>query len=256
MPLFGTLDVASALADAPTMADLAPDTWTLPGVEVVQVSYEVDEAAALAVTPPACHPSIPPYATFSILSCPESPHGPFNLSMVRLIVRAGIRPRGLLLAAHTDNPAVARALASGWGYRVAEAEVGFSRRYGTIGGTVTIGAETALDVRLEDPEPVAGTDLELFDNLHLTRLTPNGGGGVEPEAVIVQVDPTYHYHSADRGRADLAVFRPDLLGVSGVDPVYRVVAVACRADLELTAPRFVMDPEVPAVQGTRRLSPA
>ncbi len=246
MPIMGTLDVTTVLDGAPTINDLAPATWELPGADLVQISYEVDEAQALAVTPPALHPSIPPYATFSGGHFPSSPHGPFNLAMVRLIVRAGIRPRALLLGAYTDNAAVAEALAAGWGYRIQTAEVSFQRRYGSIRSTVTIGGSTALDLSLEDPEPVAPGDLELFDNLHLTHLE-----GSEP--VIVQVDPTYEYHSADRGRAELTTFDTDALGITGIDPVYRVVGVACRADLELAAPRFVMDPVKPAIQSTRRL---
>ena len=104
MPLYGTLDIDAALKDAPTVENLTPDTWNLPGAYVLQVSYEVAEAPALELTPPSLHPSIPPYATFSFVRFPESPAGPFTLSMVRLIVRSGIRPRALLLAAQTDNP--------------------------------------------------------------------------------------------------------------------------------------------------------
>lgn len=247
MPFFGTLDVAMGLAKAPTMAGLSPQTWALPGAEILQVSYEVDEEAALAVTPPALHPSIPPYATFTVARFPDSPHGPFHLAMIRLIVRAGIRPRGYLLGAWSDNAEASAALSAGWGYRISPAEVTFSRRYGAIRGTVTVEGSTALDVALLDPEPVVGADLELFDNLHLTNVE-----GQDP--VIVQVDPTYVYAAADRGQAEMATYDPDRLGVSGIVPVYKVVAVSCKADVELAAPRFVIDPEKPAVQSTRRLS--
>lgn len=249
MPLFGSLDVEAALADAPTITTLTPETWSLPGAELVQVSYEVEEADALAITPPACHPSIPPYATFSTIRFPESPHGPFNLAMIRLIVRAGIRPRGLLLASFTNNAEVAEALATGWGYRIRVAEVDFSRTYGAIRGTVTIDGAIALDASLRDPEPVPAGDLELFDNLHLANLA-------DDDPVIVQVDPGYEYSGADRGKAELATFDPEALGITGLTPVYRVVAVGCKADIELTAPRFVMDPIEPAIRGTRRLTPS
>lgn len=254
MPLFGGLDVEAALAGAPTITTLTPETWALPGADLLQVSYEVEEAAALAITPPSCHPSIPPYATFSVVRFPESPHGPFNLAMIRLIVRAGIRPRGLLLAAFTDNTDAAAGLASGWGYRISEAEVEYSRNYGAIRGTVTIDGSTALDVSLRDPEPVPGGDLELFDNLHLANLAD--GEKEHGDAVIVQVDPGYQYSAADRGQAELTTFEPEALGITGLHPVYRVVAVGCQADVELNAPRFVMDPVKPAVQGTRRLATA
>ncbi|MDA3039891.1 MAG: hypothetical protein O3C27_10260, partial [Actinomycetota bacterium] len=98
-----------------------------------------------------------------------------------------------------------------------------------------------------DPEPVAGFDLELFDNLHLMNV--DGG-----DPVIAQVYPVYTFTSADRGRADLALYRPELLGTVGIDPVYKLIAVVCGADIELAAPRFVMDPRKPAFPGTRRLS--
>ncbi len=246
MPLFGTLDLSTALGSAPTVSDLSPETWKLPSAETLQVSYEVREDAALAITPPALHPSIPPYATFSVVRFPESPVGPFNLATVRLIVRAGIRPRGLLVGAFTDSEAAADELRQGWGYKISVADVGYSRRHNQISGTVTIDGRLALDARLLDPEPMAGADIELFDNLHLANMA-------DGDPLIIQVDPGYEYHSADRGGADLAHFEPDVLGIDGIEPVYGVVAVGCRADMELAAPRFVIDPEKPAVQGTRRL---
>ncbi len=246
MPLFGTLDLDTALSAAPTIKELAEDTWKLPRAVTLQVSYEVNESAALAITPPALHPSIPPYATFSVCHFPESPVGSFNLAMVRLIVRAGIRPRGLLINAFTDSEAAAAELSAGWGYKVSVADVSFSRRHNQISGAVTIDGKVAMEAKLLDPEPVAGGDLELFDNLHLANMA-------DGDALIVQVDPGYEYQSADRGGAELSRFEPELLGVEGIEPVYGVVAVSCVADMELAGPRFVIDPSKPAVQGTKRL---
>lgn len=246
MPLFGTLDLATAFASAPTVTSLAPETLDLPGTDVLQVSYEVVEADALAITPPGLHPSIPPYATFNFWRCPTSPVGPFTVAMVRLIVRAGIRPRALLVAGFCDSEVAAAALSGGWGYRLVPAEVTLQRRHDQISGTVRIDGFLALDARLHDPEPVAGSDLELFDNLHLVRVEGEGD-------LIAQVDPGYTIHKADRGEADLVVYEPDLLGAEGVVPDYALIAVAASADVELAAPRFVMDPAKPAFQGTRRL---
>ena len=245
MPLFGTLDLDDALATAPAIEGLAPEPWSLPGAETLQVSFEVDEAASLAVTPPGLHPSIPPYATFSVVRFPESPVGEFSLAMVRLIVRAGIRPRGLLIKAFASSAAAADGLRGGWGYDVSVADVVLSRRHDQIRGTVSIDGELALEAVLEDPEPVGGADLELFDNLHLVNA--------DDGPLLVQVDPTYEYRTADRGGAGLPVFRANALGIDGIDPVYGVVGVACVADMELGPPRFVIDPTVPAIQGTRRL---
>jgi len=244
MPLFGALDLDRALGTAPAIDGLAPEPWSLPGAATLQVSYEVDESAALEVTPPGLHPSIPPYATFSVVRFPESPVGEFSLATVRLIVRAGVRPRGLLIKAFASSAEAADGLRRGWGYDVSVADVSLSRRHDQIRGTVAVDGEVALEAVLEDPEPVLGTDLELFDNLHLVNA--------DDGPLLVQVDPTYEFRSADRGGPGL-VFRPDVLGVDGIEPVYGVVAVSCVADMELSAPRFVIDPRVPAIQGTRRL---
>jgi hypothetical protein len=130
------------------------------------------------------------------------------------------------------------------------AEVALSRRHNEIRGAVSVDGELALEAVLEEPEPIAGADIELFDNLHLVNLTE---GGQDGEPLLVQVDPGYQYHDADRGPVRLGTYRPTTLGVDGIEPVYAVVGVTCRADMELTAPRFVIDPRVPAVQGTRRL---
>jgi hypothetical protein len=246
MPLSGTLDVGEALTGAPTMASLAPEPWSLPGAELLQVSYEVDEQAALAATPPSLHPSIPPYATFTVARFPVSPAGPFTLAMIRLIVRAGVRPRGLLLGAFTGNPVAADGLTTGWGYRLQPADVELQSRHDIVRGTVAVGGRIALDVSMQAPEPIAAGDLELFDNLHLTNVA-----GQEP--VIVQVDPTYEYASAHRGAAELAAFDAGALHVDGIDALYKIVAVSCRADVVLHPPRFIMDPVLPATKGTRRL---
>jgi hypothetical protein len=171
--------------------------------------------------------------------------------MVRLIVRAGIRPRGLLIKAFVDSGAAAEALRRGWGYDVTQAEVSFSRRHDEIRGAVVVDGEAALVAALEDPEPIAGADIELFDNLHLVNLEPVAGSMGEP--LLVQVDPGYEYQTADRGRVRLDTFRAAALGIAGIEPIYAVVGVTCRADMNLGPPRFVIDPRVPAVQGTRRL---
>jgi hypothetical protein len=247
MPLFGTLDIAHVLPHVPTVGSLSPDTWELPGAQVLQVSYEVREDPALGITPSALHPSIPPYATFSFVRCPNSPVGPFTLAMVRLIVRAGIRPRALLIGGYIDNDAAIEPLSTGWGFRLASAEVTLSRRHNRVLGAVILDGVTALEAQLEDPEPVVPTDIELFDNLHVANVA-------DGDPVIIQVDPGYVYSSADRGRADLATFEPGALGIEGIEPVYPLVGVACNADITLAAPRFVIDPTQPAVRGTRRLS--
>ena len=92
MPRFGTLEVAPA-TDLPHLSALDAPTWELPDAEFLQINWEVDDAGALDLTPPSLHPSIPPFASFFGCRFPESPVGTFSLVQIRLVVRAGIRPR-------------------------------------------------------------------------------------------------------------------------------------------------------------------
>ena len=128
-------------------------------------------------------------------------------------------------------------------------EVAFSRRHNRIRGTVMIDGSTALDVQLEDPDPIGPGDLELFDSLHLVNVAGE-------DSVIVQVDPSHDMRSADRGPAELMTFDAERWGIDGLVPTYPLVAVAGEADVTLAAPRFVTDPVKPAVRSTRRLETA
>jgi hypothetical protein len=248
-PVTGRLDVASALAICPELPSLQPDPWDLPGAAVVSVSFEIDEATGETGLPPAMHPSIPPYAMFSVLDAPESPVGPFTLGQVRIVGRAGIRPRGFLIGAVCTSAEAADALSSGWGYRVEVGEVSLATRHDRWAGVVQRDGAVVMEAVCRDPQVINGGDVDLIDSLHLVR---HGG-----EGLIVQVDPEYTYHEAHRGHGELPVFDPQAWGAGPLQGVVRPttpnVAVACRVDTDLPTPRFVIDPLKPAVEGTRRL---
>jgi hypothetical protein len=252
MPIFGTMDVDAGADRRPLVKDFASQSWMLPGVEYVQVAYEVAHRPALELTPPSLHPSVPPYATFSVMRCPDSPLGPFTLAQVRLVVRAGIRPRALLFKAYCSSEPVAAALAEGWGYHIAVADVRFAFRHDSVRGSVHVGAKTVLEIEAADGEPVGGDDLTLLDNLHLIRLIEGG----EPERLmIVQVDPIWTVSTTDRGRPVLRTFDGDAFGTGGKLVVTSpVTSITCRADVELPRPRFVLDPKAPALQSSRKLA--
>lgn len=252
MPLDGQLDVEAALEHAPVLATLEAEPWQLPGARIVQTSFEIAEAPALAATPPSMHPSVPPYATFSVLEAPESPVGAFALAQVRIVARAGIRPRGFLIGAVTDSAEAATALASNWGFRVDVGDVSLRARHDHWVGTAERDGTVIMEAVCRDPEVMNGADVDLIANLNLARH--------DGEGVILQVDPEYVFHEASRGRAELPVFEPDAWGIGptagAVRPTSPAVAIGCRVDTDLPTPRFAMDPVLPAVRGTRRLNAA
>ena len=97
MPRFGTLDVAPIAPDLPDLSAIAGPEWELPDAELLQINWEVDDAAALSLTPPSLHPSIPPFASFFAARFPESPVGPF--SIVQVIPGTVIGPSELVKTA-------------------------------------------------------------------------------------------------------------------------------------------------------------
>jgi len=246
VPHFGTQDVKAAAASAPSLATLRPAPWKLAGAELLQLTFEIEETPADALIAPALHPSIPPYAAFSVTRFPESPVGPFSLAQVRVIARAGIRPRGYLLGCFVSTPKAAAALRKGWGFPALVADVSLTSRHDRIVGRVDRDGDTLLHIELEDPELIDGGAVVLTDNLHLVR-------GPGDELLIVQIDPEHVFHRAERGRPELLVFDPAVWNAEGLHPTDPIAAVACLTDTDLPSLRFAMDPVRPATEGTRRL---
>jgi hypothetical protein len=253
MPLSGTADVTVAAGRAPRLRDLDSERWELPGADLLQVSCEVAEEASLALLPPALHPSIPPYATFSFERCPQSPVGPFSLAQVRLVARSGVRPRGYLLQAWTDSKAAAEELAARWGFTVELAEVDLDARHDVVSGRVIRRGHVILHAELEMPEAISGSDLSYQSSLHLCRFEDAGA----ENPVLVQVDPEYTFHRAERGRPHLRSFAPDAFPeATRLVPRDPIIASFVRVDTDLPRIRFVFDPTVAGGGGMRKLAAA
>lgn len=251
MPRFGLLDV-STVTGAPQVGALseAPH-WELPEATLVQINWEVQDEAALTVTPAALHPSIPPYLSFFAGRYPDSPVGSFTLVQMRLVVRAGIRPRGYCLGAVCDSAEATEALRRHWGYPIEQGEAEVSVRHDRVLVRAALGGRDVVAATLTHPESIGGSDLMPFDNLHLVQLAAADGGG----AALVQVDPEYAIHSADRGTPRLELPDPHALGMAGAVRLDRaMVGFTFKADTDLAPVRFAIDPSKPAVQGTRRLA--
>ena len=249
MPRFGTLDVAPIAPDLPDLSAIAGPEWELPDGEFLQINWEVDDGAALTLTPPSLHPSIPPFASFFGCRFPESPVGPFSIVQVRLVVRAGIRPRGLCLGAVCDSPDAVQALRDHWGYPVQLGEVDVAHRHDQVRFTAALDGRTVVDLAVHTADVINGSDLMTFDNLHLVRLP----GEDSPQ--LVQVDPEYTIHQADRGRPTVSLPDPQALGMRGaLRLVSPIIGFTFRADSDLVPVRFTIDSVKPAIASTKRVS--
>ncbi|HZQ34286.1 MAG TPA: acetoacetate decarboxylase family protein [Dehalococcoidia bacterium] len=248
MPLSGVRDVAPLVDQAPAMEGLKTEPAELRGAGILHVMYEIAGAAMLAVLPKALHPTIPPTATFWVWHCPESEAGPFTLAQVRIGCRAGVRPRGWPTAAYCDSAQAAEWLSKRWGFpcREGQHEVRLRHLHDRVVATVRSGGSEILHVELVDPQPISGADVQYTASMHLARVPY--ADGLKPR--LVQVDPEFTFHRAERGRPQVASFDQAAWKAEAVDPVYAVSATYAVADITLPRIRYVMNPDLPAMQGT------
>jgi hypothetical protein len=248
MPLFGQLELRSILSRLPEMKNLGTEPWELPKAEILQLAWEVgDESRTLL--PPAMHPAVPPYATFILIRYPESPVGPFDLAQLRLVGRAGAHPRGYVLSSvATTNEAVA-ALRERWGFPAQPGGVTLRRHYDQVLGTVTRDGTTILELALADPEVISGGDVQYIAGVTLANVME--AGRLTP--YLVQVDPHYTFHKAERGRPKVSRFDSAAWDAEPLRLTNPISAGLATCDTDLPRIRFIMDPEVPVGRGTRRI---
>lgn len=225
------------------------EPWVLPRVQILQVMYELEQGAMTRLLPPALHPTIPPTLVVTAWRVPESPAGPFTLAEAKVGCRSGARPRALSVRAYCDSAAAREALAARWGYPASEADIDFARRYDRSWVTVRAGGRTVLDAHLVDPEAISGADIQYLATLNTARVEREGTAA----ARLIQVDPEYQFHSADRGMPELLAFDGEAWGLPGADPYWPVSASYAVADVAMPELRYLVDPAKPPLAAVERL---
>jgi hypothetical protein len=71
--------------------------------------------------------------------------------------------------------------------------------------------------------------------------------------LLLQVDPRYTFKKADRGRPRVSVLDAAAWNAGPLRMQNPIAATVTSADTDLPRIRFVMDPDVPVVRGTRRI---
>jgi Acetoacetate decarboxylase (ADC) len=251
MPLAGSLDIRPLLEEAPEVV-LDDHELRVDDVDILQVLYEVRVPDREALVPAALNPTIPPVISFLVYRAKESDFGPFALAQLRLTARAGVRPRCYLVSARCDNAALAEVLASSWGFRVVPATIHLRRLHDRVDCTVRDdGASgTALEMSLVDPVPVTGHDVQYPPGMHLARVLRDG----ESLPRIVQVDSEYEFRRADRGVPELRAFDAEAWGDARLDAYLPVSASFSACDLTIANVRYICNPDIPAAEGTEKVS--
>ena len=251
MPLSGTLDISPLIGRAPRLESLRPTPETLPRAEILHLMYEIDDRAMQELLPKALHPSIPPTATLVFWRCPEGPLGPFTLAQVRVGSRAGLRPRGFLVACYCDSATAADALRERWAFNCRPGDVRLRRYHDRATGAVVVNGQSILEVALIDPVPISGVEIFYQDNMNLALASADG-----PERPwLVQVDPEYTFYRTERGRPLINRFDQAAWSAAGLSPVYPVSASYAVCDLTLPRIRYIVDPDRPVFEGTVTIPP-
>jgi hypothetical protein len=250
-PRLGKLDSKAFARDgAREVLGYKTEPWTLKQARILNLNHEIDDELGDFLLPRTMHPSIPAYATFTIIVCPESPVGPFSLGEVKIAGRAGVRPRDFVLRTVCDNPDARRELAERWGYPTAPGEVKLATRHDRVAGRVTAQGRSILEMDMLDRDMISGNDIQYLASMHLARNRDDGA------LVLVQVDPEFTFARAERGRPLMSTLDSAAWGDAGGNlklrnPISMSYAVA---DIALPRIRFVCDPERPAFQGTTRVA--
>jgi hypothetical protein len=245
MPLFGLKDGASMLEGAPKMRDLNTAPWEIEKAEILNLIFEINDDKMVELLPKALHPTIPPIVYFTLHKFADSPVGPFLLAQTRIGCRAGVRPRGFLTAAFVDTQAAADALASQWGFTVRVADVALHRYHDRVAMTVSDGGRVILDAELVRPEPISPADVQYVANMHFAQ--------VDEKPLLVQVDPEFTFHKAERGRPSVSIFESGAWNADGVRAAWPVSASFAVADTGFPAIRYVVNPDVPALAGSKKV---
>jgi len=248
MPLFGQLEVATVAGRLPAMPHLDTEAWELPRADMLQLAWETSRAAD-PLLPRAMHPAVPRYITVWVASYPRSPVGPFRLAQLRIMSRAGAHPRGFVVSAVATTAESAQALRERWGIPAEVGTVGLKRYHDQVRTTVTRDGQEILDAALVDPETISGGDVQYIHSVTLARVAHDGAAGPH----LIQVDPRYTFHTAERGRPVVHRFEAVAWHVPGVALTHPISATAVTCDTDLPQIRFIMDPDVPVVRGTVKI---
>jgi hypothetical protein len=244
--LVGTRDPESFAARAPKLEQPATEPLELPDVDVLQVVTEIASEGMEAMLPPGLHPTLPPVVSWLVYRAITSPWGAFTLAQTRIGCRSGARPRGFLLQGVIDNPTAKSALESSWGYPLVRGEVGLHRNYHEIRVDVDVGGRRILEVGLRNLDPLSPSDVQYVANMN-PALAAQG-------LRLVQVDPEYDVHRAERGTPLIESFDAAAWGDESIRSVYPVSASFTVADVTLPRVRYLCRPDVLAFEGTESVS--
>nr|WP_295469310.1 hypothetical protein [Mesorhizobium sp.] len=242
---------ATSASDAgwPDYQSANRSTVTLRNVEIHYVLMEMPMQDALAILPPALHPSVPAHFTMMFHRVPESPVGAFQFAVVGVGCRAGIRPRMLTTAAFATSQASADFLSDHGQFPVRVADVMIRNSYYGIDSSVSTDGRKIVDVTTFALEPVLGGGAAVKFCAPLNPVTYVGNRS------LLQVDIGFEYHETARGRLEVRSLDPAVIGPAASMPEFGICGVRSVVDMEFHSDRSIYDANVQSEEGGLTILP-
>ena len=258
MPLAGSLDIRPLMEGAPEVV-LDDRELKVDDVDILHVLYEVRVDDRESLVPPALNPTIPPVISLLVYRAKDSSFGPFasgpappdgalgcapprlsglgsmrqsgSLGGLGQLVGVPHRPRCRRLAPLPRPRGLHRARAT-----MPPAATGPARRSSRCRwSTRCRSPATTCNIRRGCTWPGC---------VVTACLVPR----------IVQVDCEYEFRRADRGRPELVSFDAGAWGDERLVPDLAVSASFAACDMTIANVRYLCNPDIPAAEGTEKVS--
>ena len=242
--LCGSAPIAS-LSERAVSVDFDPSlSVDLGSAQWLQFSYELPGSRE-ELFPPGLHPTTPVVVTLQLWRVTGAELGCFGLAQLRLSCRAGMRIRAFLVQSVIDGENAARVLSERYGYIPTPGRVVIHRRADRIDGQVCVGGQSVLHAALLKPEVLEASGLQHIGNMNL--------GMWKGMPQLLQIEPTITTLGLQRGAQQLSTFDSAFWRLPGRTLRHSVIGASADIKLALPAVRYVQDPALPALVGTKKL---
>jgi hypothetical protein len=242
--LCGSAPIA-ALSQRAVSVDFDPSfSVDLGQAQWLQFSYELPGTRE-ELFPPGLHPTTPVVVTLQLWRVAGGELGCFGLAQLRLSCRAGMRIRAFLVQSVIDGENAARVLSERYAYIPTPGAVVIHRRADRIEGLVSVGGKNVLHAALLKPEVLEVGGLQHIGNMNLAIAK-----GV-PQ--LLQIEPSITTLGLQRGAQQLITFDGGFWGLPGRALRHAVIGASADVKIALPPVRYVQDPALPAMVGTKKL---
>ncbi len=244
MPIYGGYKpTAEGLVE---VRELALDRVEIEAAQTATFTFEVLSLPAIAALPAALHPPFPTYCSLVVRRHDDSPFGAFTTAELRLHARATNHYVGYSLGGFTDNTEACAWLRDAYGAPIAVAQtVSLIRRHYGIEASVAEGGRSLLEAVIETPGYISGADVLYVQNSNLANL--NGA------PALVAEEFEYAIKEARRGTAKLATLDLTAFGAPTLTQSNLLPATWTAGTWTYMPVRFTIDPNRPAMAGTRKV---